>query len=89
MGGTVFTRNSPHGYYTRSRYKDSGASIAQSAWRFKYSTVDLFYKTLTHEQKESWKRITYGKGQTRYSTFMKVNLKRIARGLSLIKTPPY
>lgn len=87
IGGTVFYRKRGNKYYARSRYVDSHVTENQRLWREKYMKVDIFWGELTEEEKNAWKAVTHGKGHTRYSSYMKVNLRRIKQGLPLKRTP--
>jgi hypothetical protein len=87
VGGTVYNRRTKKGYVARPIYLEKAPTEAQKEWRLKYNIVDSFWGQLTEEEKNEWKKITHGKGHTRYSTYMKHNLKRIKAGLPLKKTP--
>lgn len=89
IGNTVYMYKVKGVHRARSVYKDIRASKSQREWRTKYSLCDSVWKGLSESVKDEWKRITYWPGQTRYSTFMKVNLKRLARGRPIINNPPY
>jgi hypothetical protein len=47
----------------------------------------MLWADLTDDEKEQWHAATRGKGHTRYSTFMGVNLKLIYKNLPLKRTP--
>ncbi len=87
IGNTVYTRKHKEGYIARGSYKAEGPSKRQEWWRQKYNVVDVLYGELEEWEREEWKKVRHGKGITRYSNFMHVNLLRIARGKELKRVP--
>lgn len=87
IGNTIYTRKHKQGYIARGTYKGEGESAKQKYWREKYNVVDLLYGEIDEREREEWKKVKHGKGITRYSNFMHVNLLRIAQGLPLKRVP--
>lgn len=87
IGNTIYTRKHKQGYIARGTYKGEGESAKQKYWRKKYLVVDILYGEIDEWEREEWKKVRHGKGVTRYSNFMHVNLLRIANGLSLLRVP--
>ena len=87
IGTTVYNRRTKKGYVARTAYKEGAPTEKQKEQRLYYQQCDILWGSLTEEQKNEWKKVTWGKGHTRYSTFMSVNLKRARAGLPLKRTP--
>lgn len=89
IGNTIYTSKRGKTYIARGRYMEGTPTRDQKEWRAKYTEVDMLWADLDEDEKNSWKRLKTGKGQSRYSKFMHVNLKRIRQGKTLLRKYPY
>lgn len=87
IGNTVYTSTGQKRQAARGIYKDSGPSKKQEFQRMIYQRCDILFGGLTEEEKNEWKKVKRGKGITRYSNFMHVNLIRGRKGLPLKRVP--
>lgn len=87
IGNLVYTKSGVRTTTARGIYKDSGPSEKQEVQRLIYNRCDALYAELTEEEKNEWKKVKHGKGITRYSNFMHVNLIRGGKGLPLKRVP--
>lgn len=86
LGQTVlWTPKKSKSVYSRKRYNDSPGTALQTAWREEYAKVDVIYKTLTEDEKNSWRGRIKRKAMSNYAIYMHYNLLRARKGLPVVR----
>ena len=87
LGKTVLWTGTNKKTYVRKKYTDTKSHPGQDAWREQYKIVDEFWKELTTEEKNTWRRFRWRPAWSNYAHFMSQNLNRIKAGLPLLRIP--
>lgn len=85
LGETILWTPRKSNYaYSRKRYNDKAPTAKQVTWRETYAKVDTVWKTLTQEDKDTWRGRIKRKAMSNYAIFMHFNLIRAGQGLPVV-----